>query len=104
MHPCAIVPVRNEQFEKDFHRLVSTVYPHAVCDGVRIGGALKDELYLCDREVVNEFAGIAAHPPSAPARDAEGAKTKPKEELEMMRERERTQRMLIQLHMMRSQL
>ena len=59
---CGLVPVRNEQFEKNFHRLLDGRFPHLVCN-MRIGSVEKDELYLCDRGVLNEFFALAGSTP-----------------------------------------
>ena len=62
MMMCGIVPIRNEQFEKSFHKMLVERFPHAACC-VKIGGTMKDELYMCDRGILNEFFALAGSTP-----------------------------------------
>jgi len=117
MHLCGIVSIPNEQFEKDFHRLLESRFPRAICDSIRIKNVDKDELYLGDTEVVNEFFGLvnSAATGTAPPlllSDRESLATSlelsreetARKQMELDMEREHTKRMEIQLEMLKLRL
>ena len=62
MMMCGIVPIRNEQFEKSFHKMLVERFPHDACC-VKIGNVMKNELYMCDRGILNEFFALAGSTP-----------------------------------------
>ena len=87
---CGIVPVRNEQFEKNFHRLLTARFPHLVCN-MTIGNVEKDELYLCDRSLLNEFFALTEVPYQSP------------QQIELQLSKEKTEQLKLQLEILRMQ-
>ena len=88
MMMCGIVAVRSEQFEKNFHRMLAARFPNSVCN-LKIGNVEKDELYLCDRSILNEFFALVV--------------TTPSQQVELLLAKEKTEQLKLQLEMLRMQ-